>query len=686
MIFTQTISLAGGDQPLNYLDEDYLSFFNADIQENLEGYYVGEKWNNLFSLGLFIQNLSISKNANISSAKIWIEEYTSNHPENITIPDNDVALTLSYEDTDNSAVFSNGLEYGDRLKSTSSMSISHLGEIDITSFIRKITSHAGWVNGNNACLFLDHDAEAWQTHYNSYVEDISLSLTNGSFFKADFKVEVIWCESSNSITEAFPTGIIGVSSIADANVNVSISDFVDTLLTVDLELGHSEFSGYKKTDTIQWFIDSWGSWFTIGEEISPNPQSTMVGLQYRDVGLPQGQSITSATLRFPLANTEPYGEESLLATVRYEDVDTAANFTDQTDFDGRTKSTQSLSRTLTKTAGAPIWDGRSWIDSYQVEIDVTDLMQSILSRPGWSSGNNVVFFIESSDVAGNFFQISSGDGFFYLDINYLSEQVETVDSKHFQTVSVGATALGTGYPGTMIHSFSSAVVGLSALGNLHTDTTMVEPHPYTATAFNLIPYSIETFFPSKINISTLNDETFLFDMSGDIWAIYLGYLTGYQNGLDEICLPLSSFQATLRSGEQSYLQIVTPAIEFAQDVSLRPDGDIRVVMAQVKAGKVINTEEIARVSLDYISIAQGGVNQSITLSGHKTETTSPKIVALENGIYEQIADGKKRVRFPEVDMYLKPGDTVVYDGSNIVADIITIYMSVGQRQMEIAEK
>lgn len=167
---------------------------------------------------------------------------------------------------------------------------------------------------------------------------------------------------------------------------------------------------------------------------------------------------------------------------------------------------------------------------------------------------------------------------------------------------------------------------------------------------------------------------------------YLFTLTGDADGTTDIEIPIKSFQGRLRSGDPSYLSVVIPGMERSAEITARSNGDLVIEMAYKLEGVFIQREEIARVTLEDIRIDQGSTNQSITLSGHKTETYSGKAVTItQSPTYYNLTAGKVRYRFPTANMNLNPGDVVTVGTDVFTAGLITYTIGVASQQMEVSE-
>jgi len=156
-------------------------------------------------------------------------------------------------------------------------------------------------------------------------------------------------------------------------------------------------------------------------------------------------------------------------------------------------------------------------------------------------------------------------------------------------------------------------------------------------------------------------------------------------GSPDIEIPISSFQGRLRSGEESYLSVVIPGMDYAGEIADRANGQMVIEAAYNVAGVPRKRSEIIRVNLETIRIDDGPINKSITLTGYRQETYTPKSVDLTNQIYKNLDSGKLRYRFAEPDLTLNPGDTVTIGYDSFTADVISYYVGPGTCQMEVSE-
>lgn len=175
-------------------------------------------------------------------------------------------------------------------------------------------------------------------------------------------------------------------------------------------------------------------------------------------------------------------------------------------------------------------------------------------------------------------------------------------------------------------------------------------------------------------------------------TIYSCVLTGAADGLSDLTLPMSSFQAWMRDGAPSYLSVVVPSsVTYAADIAARSNGEIVISKGYKFTDDTEQMEEIIRSNYDSIRVDRGARSDSLTMTGYKTTSSSaPKERTLDGVSYYGLqADGKRRVR-ADFDLFLRVGDTAIYgDGATDYFVVGTISYFVGaepvQMIMEVGE-
>jgi hypothetical protein len=115
-----------------------------------------------------------------------------------------------------------------------------------------------------------------------------------------------------------------------------------------------------------------------------------VGMRFNGVDIPQGATIVDAYVQFQAdqANSEPTS-----LTIRGEDVDDAATFSDvKYNISSRPKT----------SAGVP-WSPGQWstvgeAGEAQKTPDISSIIQEIVDREGWASGNSLVIIITGTGL------------------------------------------------------------------------------------------------------------------------------------------------------------------------------------------------------------------------------------------------------------------------------------------------
>jgi len=170
-------------------------------------------------------------------------------------------------------------------------------------------------------------------------------------------------------------------------------------------------------------------------------------------------------------------------------------------------------------------------------------------------------------------------------------------------------------------------------------------------------------------------------------SIFQCILTGAADGLEDLVIPISSFQSTVRDGDPTYLACVIPdSINYIAKISARTNGDIVIKQGYKLYDGSIQAEEIIRVDYENLQDARGGRSASATISGHKTtSSSSPKSVELEEVTYYGLQANGKRTFRAKPDIFLRVGDTAVYGTESIIIGQISYTVDTRQAIMQVTE-
>lgn len=173
----------------------------------------------------------------------------------------------------------------------------------------------------------------------------------------------------------------------------------------------------------------------------------------------------------------------------------------------------------------------------------------------------------------------------------------------------------------------------------------------------------------------------------DYFTIYRAYLAAPGQSTAEI--PLSSWQASLNFGERnSYVSAVVPSVStYGEIIAARTGGTLAIHKGYRHAvtGDE-STEQLFSIAITAIRLDEGSQNSSCTIEGLATLTWPPaKIVTLSGVTYRRTdADGSLNLR-GSVDLRIRPGDTVTYDGASFTVGRLSIQVGVTGENMEITE-
>lgn len=304
------------------------------------------------TVGIRFQGVNVPQGATITSASI---QFTVDETD-----DDATNLTLRGEAADNAAAYA-GNDYNITSRPTTSASANwapapwnSVGEAgsnqktpDLAALVQEIVSRPGWSSGNAMAFVITGSGERTAESY------------DGSSSKAP----ILNLEYVMGAAPAPPAPTLGPPT-SGGSLTVAISAPNDDAEEQDgyIDLGSSDL-----------------------ELVFESSSQQTVGLRFRGIDVPQGATITSARIQFTVDETDS-GSTNL--TLRGEATDDAAAYT---------SSSHNISNRPTTSASvnwAPApWNTVGEAGSDQRTPDLTALVQEIVNRPGWTSGNSIAFLI-----------------------------------------------------------------------------------------------------------------------------------------------------------------------------------------------------------------------------------------------------------------------------------------------------
>jgi type IV pilus assembly protein PilY1 len=205
---------------------------------------------------------------------------------------------------------------------------------DLTSVVQEVVNRSGWCGGNAMAFVISSGSKALTRYFYSYEGKASVAPT----------LEVSYDATS-------PSGCYRKTETAQVNANYDDAE---------------EDSGYMHpTNTLL------------------NLGGGKVGVRFNNIDVPQGATILSANLSFDSWHTSTKGNP--IISINGENVDNAATFSaSPNDISNRTLTAATVNWSMPQFS-----TGGTWYDT----PDVSTLVQEIVNRSGWASGNAMSFIL-----------------------------------------------------------------------------------------------------------------------------------------------------------------------------------------------------------------------------------------------------------------------------------------------------
>jgi hypothetical protein len=114
------------------------------------------------------------------------------------------------------------------------------------------------------------------------------------------------------------------------------------------------------------------------------------GVRFLNITIPQGSTINSAAISVRARVSDP--STGVKTKITGDDEDNAATFSDLTDYNGRPRTTAAVDWDPSEG-----WTADTWYDS----VDISAVIQEIVNRAGWVSGNALALFWEDDGSASD---------------------------------------------------------------------------------------------------------------------------------------------------------------------------------------------------------------------------------------------------------------------------------------------
>lgn len=460
-------------------------------------------------------------------------------------------------------------------------------------------------------------------------------------------------------------------------------------------------------------------------------------IRFQNVTIPAGSTIDSAVLRF-VADSSQSGT-TVDVDIHFEDADDPAAPSNGSDVVGRSLTT------------GINWSGiGSWTvgNSYDSPSLVSDL-QDVIDKGGWASGQSIVAHIvdngstanarrnpatynhasynapqlivshhipyapnvsETIEVVENvsleFDLIRNEDITLEENIDVLlgfdeslPEISENIDISEFTQLKLGISELPLITETiNIIESIQIALgfkvsvfetITITETGNIQPEIETHETLTITegVTARRGYDVDVDASFNLSDNWQLFNYAAWIRQNSARANERFFFTLTGTADQVEDAEIPISSIYARKRSGDPTYLQVVVPSFNYANEISDRASGEMIVEMGYEVGGEIALREQILIADLEDIRTDEGPVNRSVTLSGHKTISYGNNLVTFrrDQATYRSVQTRARVYRFAHVDPFVNPGDTVIVGDEQFTCDNIVYIINEFQASMEIRE-
>ena len=434
-------------------------------------------------------------------------------------------------------------------------------------------------------------------------------------------------------------------------------------------------------------------------------------IRFATVAIPQGVTITSAFVRLTAYATN--STDPVNVNCHFEDVDDATQVTSAAEYRGR-----SLTAAVAWNSVAAWTDGTTYDTPSLITI-----LQAIVDRVGWVENNDLLFSLENNGTSFTDYRQASAIDYVAgaekaeLHVEWTDPNVTVSATTATLTITPNAaTVIGAAgvYPSTIALTITPNVAtvafGIPVAATCASLTITPNAATVSYDVVALASVASLTITPNTATISwDLDISAALAELTiathdatiweGATWAAWIAangdkvvikyYFTLTGDGetpvVDDVEIPIPSFQCRRRSGSPTYLSVVIRGTDYADEVNARSNGDLKVEMAYELYGSEIYRETVAIVDLEDIQVDEGSSSASIVLTGHRTIAYTPKQITLRDIVYYQLKDGKYRFRCSIPNLYLAPGDTAIGDGNEFTVDDIQYIVSPELQMMEVKE-
>jgi hypothetical protein len=380
VIDTITISISTDDAEQENDEMDTL--IDDDIDAGWEG---SDGDANILTAGMRFQNITIPQGAVIDSAFIVI---TSHEPKT---PDDVAKLTISAEAADNAPTFTMDALISDRTATSASVEWEVAEEWglwtkhqspDVKSIVQEIVDRSGWVSGNSIAFIVTgenqgvsefENAREWESF-----ENISDPEEGGDGANHPERVpRLVIYYTAQTYDLVVPIVKTGETEIEVEDDN----DVVIDTITISISTDDAEQENDEMDTLIDDDIDA-------GWEGSDGDANILTaGLRFQNITIPQGAVIEKTYIE--VTSHEPKTTEDIAnITISADASDNAPTFTMDALISDRTTTSSQVEWKVAEEWG--LW-------TKQQTPELKSIVQEIVDRSGWQSGNSIAFIVSGEN-------------------------------------------------------------------------------------------------------------------------------------------------------------------------------------------------------------------------------------------------------------------------------------------------
>lgn len=329
---------------------------------------------NILTTGLRFRDMSIPKGATIDSAYIEFCSHEAKSPQDVA------DLIIVGEAADNAATYDLTSLITDRPETNASVNwvVNEQWGLwtfhqtpDLSGIIQEIIDRPGWQTGNPINLIIKGQDQGPSAVENARemtsFENIADPADGGD---------------GQNHPERVPQLFVYYTAPGQVDIPIAVTDTIDDN---GVQLAVSSDDAEQENDEMDSLTDDD---LDAGWEGDPTDLNILTtGLIFRNVPVAQGAQIDSAFL-YVTSHEAKSADDVADLTIKVEDSDSAATFT----LDALITDRPTMTTTLNWVVDEP-WG--LWTEHRSP--DLKDLVQAVVDRPGWKSGNAISFIIEGKD-------------------------------------------------------------------------------------------------------------------------------------------------------------------------------------------------------------------------------------------------------------------------------------------------